>query len=229
MMSEVAMSWGARPRERRNFPGSSGWRMLTWPKASQTFSAARMRLAITSSSMAVLRPAMVSAPGNSCFGLQDEAYRPKRAELMGIDDHAALLDTQLRALAPEHIAIGADIFAHALIAAVAVADEVCRHCHQIALRSDDADIGNETPRARVRIFGVTFGAHQPLHPLADAHDVIGKDEQSGEMIAVRMIVRRHIIGRVLGQHLQPFLEPPFVEQRRFAVEQIFDFGARYGA
>src|SRR5712671_2474238 len=107
MISEASMSSGARPRESRNFPGSSGWRMLTWPKASQTFSAARMRLAITSSSMAVLRPAMVPAPVNPRFGLQDEAHRAKRAELMGVDDHAALLDAQLRALALEHIAIGA--------------------------------------------------------------------------------------------------------------------------
>src|SRR6266550_5870446 len=212
MMSEASMSSGARPRDSKNFPGSSGWRMLTWPKASQTFSAARMRLAITSSSMAVMRAAMVLLREIRALGLQDEAHRAKRAELMGVDDHAALLDAQLRALPLQHIAIGPDIFAHALMTAETVADEVRSNAHQIAVAPDDPHIGDQAPRARMRIFGVAFRTHQPLHPLANAHDVIGKDEQSGEMIAVRMIVRRHIIGRVVGQQLQPFFEPPFVQQ-----------------
>src|SRR5882672_7104488 len=52
---------------------------------------------------------------NPRFGLQDEAHRAKRAELMGIDDHAPLLDAQLRALPLQDVAIGPDIFPHALV------------------------------------------------------------------------------------------------------------------
>ena len=47
------------------------------------------------------------------------------------------------------------------------------------------------PRARMGIFGVTFGAHQPLHALANAHNVVGENEQSVAMIAFGMIVGRN--------------------------------------
>src|SRR5688572_33371023 len=58
MISDASISSGARPRESRNFDGSSGWRALTWPKASQTFSAERMRFATTSSSVSVFKSGM---------------------------------------------------------------------------------------------------------------------------------------------------------------------------
>src|SRR6185295_9769633 len=97
------------------------------------------------------------------------------------------------------VTIGADIFADALVAAIAVADEVRRDGYEIATSRDDSDIGNQPARARVRVFGVALRAHQPLDALADAHNVVGEDEQRRLGIAFGVIVRRHVIARVVGQ------------------------------
>jgi hypothetical protein len=58
---------------------------------------------------------------------------------------------------------------------------------------------------------MAFGAHQALHALADAHDIIGEDEQRGPRIAVGMIVRRHLVAGVGRQQREPFLELPLVQ------------------
>src|SRR6185369_15088604 len=61
MMSAASMHSGARARDTRKRPGSAGWRMLTWPKASTTPSRARIRLAVTSSSRTAEKVAMLAA------------------------------------------------------------------------------------------------------------------------------------------------------------------------
>ena len=52
---------------------------------------------------------------------------------MRVDEHAALLDAEAVAGAAQHVAVGADIFADALVAAEAVADEVGGDRDQIAV------------------------------------------------------------------------------------------------
>src|SRR5258708_29881732 len=64
---------------------------------------------------------------------QDEADGTERAELMGVDQHAALLDPEGVAHPPQHVAVGADIFADALITSEPITDEIGGHADQIAL------------------------------------------------------------------------------------------------
>src|SRR5437764_12600028 len=101
------MHCGARARDRKYRSARSGWRALTCPNESTTPSRARMRFAVTSSSL-------------SCSSLfivlsQDEAHRAERAELVGVDQNAAFLDPKRVARAPQQITVGNDIFAHALV------------------------------------------------------------------------------------------------------------------
>src|SRR5206468_12787627 len=58
-------------------------------------------------------------PGrDGCGGsLQNKTHRAERAQLMRVDQHAALLDAEGVARAAQHISIFAHIFAHALVAA----------------------------------------------------------------------------------------------------------------
>src|SRR5579862_7872718 len=117
MMSLSSMQSGARARDRRKRPGLSGWRALTWPKESTTPSRARMRLAVTSSSLSRSSLVIVGS-------LQNKTHRAERAELVGIDQHPALLDAECVAMAAQEVTVGADIFPDALVAAEAVADEI---------------------------------------------------------------------------------------------------------
>src|SRR4030081_1545068 len=50
MISSASMTAGARARDKKNRPGLSWLRMLTWPKESNTRSFANIRLAVTNSS-----------------------------------------------------------------------------------------------------------------------------------------------------------------------------------
>ena len=61
---------------------------------------------------------------------------------------------------------------------------------------------------------------------AFAHDIVGENEQRVLGIAFRVVVGRHVIGRIVGQEPEPFLQPPLVQKRGFAKEQIFHVGAR---
>src|ERR1700738_5287137 len=108
MMSSISMQSGARARDKRKRCGLSGWRALTCPNESTTPSRARMRLAVTISSSR--SSSLVIVPS------QDEAHGTEAAELMGVDQHAALLDPEAVAGAAQHVAVGADIFADALVA-----------------------------------------------------------------------------------------------------------------
>src|SRR6266550_7222648 len=95
-----------------------------------------------------------TSPAMTLLESQDETHRAEGAELVSVDEHAALLDAEAVAGAPQHIAVGADIFADALVATEAVADEVGGHRHQVAIDGDDAHVRDHPPRARFRKFGV---------------------------------------------------------------------------
>ncbi len=65
------------------------------------------------------------------------------------------------------------------------------------------------------------------HALADALAVVGDEEQRRAVAAFELVVGRHVIGGVVGEQRLPFVELPFVEQRRLVVEEILHLGARY--
>src|ERR1700694_4759146 len=100
-------------------------------------------------------------------GLQDEAHRPQAAELVGVDQHAALLDPEAVAGAAQQVAVGADVFADALIAAEAIADEIGRDADQIALDLENAHIADDAAGPGFRIFGVAVGILHPDDALTD--------------------------------------------------------------
>src|SRR4029077_16342593 len=249
MMSPISMQSGARARDSRKRCGLSGCRALTCPKESTTPSRARMRLAVTissssSSSLVIGVPLFDSCSPHGaqrnagaefpdCASLhpgyearsQDEAYGAQRAELMGIDQHAALLDPEAVAGAAQHVAVGADVFADALIAAEAVADEIGRDADQIALDGEDAHIGEHAAGAGFRIFRVAVGILHPDDALADALAVVGDQEQRAAVIALRLVVGRHVVACGVRQPVLPGGEPPFVEQRRLMVEKVLHLRA----
>src|SRR5712672_2172315 len=64
-------------------------------------------------------------------------------------------------------------------------------------------------------------------PLTDPFAIVGHQKQGRAMIAVQMIIWRHVISRVFGQQVLPLVELPIIEQRRLAVEKILDLRTRY--
>src|SRR6516225_6573685 len=76
------------------------------------------------------------------------------------------------------------------------------------------------------MLGVAVRIVYPNDALADPLPVVGDQEQSGAMIAFQMIVRRYVVGGVIGQECLPLVELPGVEQRRLVIEEILDLGAR---
>src|SRR6266699_1879040 len=132
MMSSASMQSGARARDSRKRPGLSGWRALTCPNESTTPSRARMRFAVTSSSLSrsslvIAFPFWMVCPELFMAGLvpaihvflaaqlrrgcparpgirdasQDEAHRAEGAELVGVDQDSAFLDSKRVARAPQ--------------------------------------------------------------------------------------------------------------------------------
>src|SRR5215204_7641402 len=113
---------------------------------------------------------------------QNETHRTQRAKLVGVDQYPALFDAEAVAGLAQDVAIAADIFADALVAAEAVADEVGRNRNQVPFDADDAHIADHTAGARLWIFGVAVGVVDADDALANALPVVGHDEQRRAMI-----------------------------------------------
>src|SRR5262245_45665106 len=109
--------------------------------------------------------------------LENKTHRAERAELVRVDEHAALLDAEGIAGAPEHMPIGADIFSDAFVAPVAVADEIRGDGDEIAVAGDDAHVRDHAARAGARKLGVAIGVEHADDPLADALAIVGDQEQ----------------------------------------------------
>src|SRR5262249_24101806 len=109
--------------------------------------------------------------------LQNKTHRAERAQFLRLDQHAAPLDAEVVAHAPQHVAVLADIFAHALVAAEAVADEVRRHRDQVALNAKNPHVRDHPARARLRKLGVAIRIVDADHPLADALTIVRHQEQ----------------------------------------------------
>ena len=71
--------------------------------------------------------------------------------------------------------------------------------------------------------------HQALDPLAEPEAVIGNIEQVVVGRGVDGEIRgRDVINRVVGEQLQPFRQPPFIQQLGFGEQEILDVGTGYG-
>src|SRR5207237_5613859 len=95
-----------------------------------------------------------TSPAMTLLESQDETHRAERAELVGIDEHAAFLDAEAVAGPAQDVAVAAHIFADALVAAETIADEIGAHRNKIALDRTDPDVRDHPPCARLREFGV---------------------------------------------------------------------------
>src|SRR5215813_11616920 len=154
--------------------------------------------------------------------LQNKAHRTERAQFMRIDQDPALLDAEGVAGAPQHVAILADIFAHALVTAEAIADKVRRHRDEIALDAEDTHIRDHPPGARLRKLGMAVGIADADHTLANALAVVRDQEQRIAMTSLGLIVGRYVIGGIICQEGLPLIELPFVEQCGLVIEEILD-------
>ena len=89
-----------------------------------------------------------------------------------------------------------------LVAAMAEDGEVGGDQDQVALHAGDAHIGDQAPGVRRRIFGVAVRVLQPDDALAQPHDVVGDGEQREAMIAVGLVIRRHVIFGAVGEEAE---------------------------
>src|SRR5438128_974499 len=95
-------------------------------------------------------------PGMTNVKLKQEADGPHRPQLLRIQDGAAFLNLETGIGALELVAIAADeLPRRRLVAAVAEDGEVGGDQDQIALHAGDTYVGDQAPRVRRRIFGVT--------------------------------------------------------------------------
>ena len=76
------------------------------------------------------------------FLLEDEAHRAERSKLMRLQEDAALFDFEARPIALENVACMADIFTHALIATIAMADEFRANRDIVAINSENTHIAD---------------------------------------------------------------------------------------
>jgi len=67
---------------------------------------------------------------------------------------------------------------------------------------------------------------QPDNAFAQAHDIVGDDEQGGVVVAIRLVVGRHEIGGIMGEQSEPVVELPTIEQVGFMKQEVFHFQAQ---
>src|SRR5260370_38909930 len=144
---------------------------------------------------------------------------------MGVDQHAALLDPEAVAAAAENVGVGTDIFADALIAAKAIADESGRDADQVALDIENAHTADHAAGPGFRVFRVAVGILHADDALTDALAVVGDQEQRAAVVALQLVIGWNIVAGVIGQQFLPGVEPPFVEQRGLLVEKILTLRA----
>ena len=141
---------------------------------------------------------------------------------MRVDEHAALLDAEGIPGALEHVAVAADIFADALVAAEAVADEIGGDRDKIAVAPTMRTL--EIMR-RVRDFGNSawqFGSITRMMRWRMRSRSSAMMNSVRAVVAVGLVVGRHVVGGVVGEQRLPLVELPVVEQRGLVVEEILD-------
>src|SRR5581483_1241955 len=151
--------------------------------------------------------------------LQDEADLSVGAKRFVVEDRAALADPEVVARPDQLVVIAADIGIDRFVAH-AMDREVRRYQDASVLLAQDADVGDQPAGARRRIFRPCRLAEQLFDPRAKPYRVIRDDEQGVARIPLGHVGRRNLVDRVIGHHLLPFLEPPFVQQGGFAIEEI---------
>src|SRR3954468_6913314 len=70
-------------------------------------------------------------------------------------------------------------------------------------------------RVRLRIL-------EPGDASSQAMDVVRDQVQGALLISTLRVIRRDAIVRIVGEELEPFVELPLVEQRRFAIQEVLD-------
>ena len=123
-----------------------------------------------------------------------------------------LLDQERGGVAFQDVAEIADIFADALVAAIAVQHEIAGAGDEVALDLDDPHVADDARQARLRGFRVAIGVHDADDALANALAVIGHGEQRVAVARLEIIVRRNVIAGVVRQQLFPFGQPPVVDE-----------------
>jgi len=69
--------------------------------------------------------------------------------------------------------------------------------------------------------------HQPLDALAETETVVGDIEQGLVGRGIRGNVgRRHVVDRIVREQLEPFRQPPLVEQLGLGEQEVLDIGTR---
>src|SRR4029079_16091463 len=153
--------------------------------------------------------------------LKNEAHRAKPAQLLRVQYGAALDDLKSAGGDPQFIIVASDVSTDALGAPVTPHGEIGGNLHDVARLPHDPDVADQAPRARRRVFGVRIAVRQALHARRQARTVVGDDEQRAAMIGIRRIVRRHVIAGIRRTQRQPFVQPPFIEQRGFVKQEFF--------
>src|SRR5262245_5570307 len=158
--------------------------------------------------------------------LQNEAHRPKRAELHRVDHRLAPGDLQAPGLEPQEVAIPADVLADALVAPEPVDHEVGLDAELVLRALDDPDVADHPARARRRILRVRVPVLEARDARPEAARVVGDGEQGVPGLGVGTVVRRDPVARVGSEQAEPLVETPFVEESRLPVKEVFDLGAR---
>src|SRR5271165_3704883 len=83
---------------------------------------------------------------------QNKTHRAEQAELLLVEDGAALGDLEPAALALEPVAIVPDEDSIEIVVAEAMNDEIRRHRDHVAVDGGNAHIADQPPRPRHRIF-----------------------------------------------------------------------------
>src|SRR3954471_8321623 len=104
-------------------------------------------------------PRVTEREGGACS--EDEAPRAEGAELVRVDEDAALLDAEGIPGAFEDVAIRADIFPDAFIAPGAVTDEDGGDRDGMTIARNDAHVRDQPPGARLGKLGVAVGIEHP--------------------------------------------------------------------
>src|SRR5260370_5994678 len=159
---------------------------------------------------------------------QNDADAALGAKTFAVQQATLFLDLERAVARHQTIAIAAEIsVGYAILGAIG--DERRTDFEIVADALPDPDIADEMPGSRMREFGMRGSLHQSLDPLAEPEAVIGDIEK---IVVGRRIdgqIRcRHVVNRVVGEKLEPFRQPPFVEQFGLCKEKILDVGASYG-
>ena len=96
---------------------------------------------------------------------------------MRIEEDAPFMDAQAVFSAQQDVTVFANVFTDALMAPIAVANEIRADRHERVAALEDAHIRDQPTRARLWKFCMTVRIIETDHALADALCIVGNREQ----------------------------------------------------